>query len=136
MFDSNAQVDVFGLEIKVSIELQSYIFKDTRVKGIHSNVYIGNRKKTEALLDIDADDNLYWKRFGDLNISKNEKKPIDKAIKNIIHDNNIMQQAKQQLEFLIKDLEKNIKNGTKGDKQIAERNIGKFKKTLEILCKK
>ena len=53
--------------------MQPYRFSDVSVKGTHVDIFVGNKKVTEALLTLDDKGELVWKCFGDMKSATSKK---------------------------------------------------------------
>lgn len=86
--------------------MQPYRFSDISVKGTHVDIFVGNKKVTEALLTLDDKRGLVWKRFGDMkSTTSKELKAADKLISELKDNSQIMSSAKDQLKKALTDFE-------------------------------
>ena len=91
--------DPLGLASKTTSKMQPYRFSDVRVKGTHIDIFVRNKKVTEALLTLNDKRGLVWKRFGDM------KSTTSKELKD---NSQIMSLAKDQLKKALTDFEGNL----------------------------
>ena len=131
--NTKAWVDPLGLASKATAKMQPYRFSDVSVKGPHADIFVGNKKVTEALLTLDDKGELIWKRFGDMkSATSKELKAADKLISELKDNSQIMSSAKDQLKKALTDFEGDLndpKSSTRR-KDIAKRGIKKFRKML------
>ena len=86
--------------------MQPYRFSDVSVKGTHVDIFVGNKKVTEALLTLDDKRGLVWKRFGDMkSTTSKELKAADKLISELKDNSQIMSLAKDHLQYTLTDFE-------------------------------
>ena len=97
--NTKAWVNPLGLASKTTTKMQPYRFSDVSVKGTHVDIFVGNKKVTEALLTLDDKRGLVWKRFGDM------KSTTSKELKD---NSQIMSLAKDQLKKALTDFEGNL----------------------------
>ncbi|MEN7547376.1 RHS repeat-associated core domain-containing protein [Rapidithrix thailandica] len=131
VWDSNAWIDPFGLSEGVYAEMQSYIFTDAWMKGPHANIMGPKGKLAEAFLQVN-NGKLNWVLKHDSNVPKKLRKQVNKVVEKMIDDDAIMQIAKEQTDKIIKDLEN---QSTKNMKDVAKRNLPRFKEMLKLFCK-
>jgi hypothetical protein len=112
-------------------EMQGYIFKDTRVKGPHVNIYKDNRKNKicEAKLEPTTG-SLEWVQCSNTVTEKKLLQSASKLISTMLADKVIMREARSQIVAVIKDFKIDIKSGSKGDKDIATRNLPTWESML------
>ncbi len=104
--NTKAWVNPLGLASKTTTKMQPYRFSDVSVKGTHVDIFVGNKKVTEALLTLDDKRGLVWKRFGDMkSTTSKELKAADKLISELKDNSQIMSLAKDHLKKTLTDFE-------------------------------
>ena len=104
--NTKAWVNPLGLASKTTTKMQPYRFSDVSVKGTHVDIFVGNKKVTEALLTLDDKGELVWKRFGDMkSATSKELKAADKLISELKDNSQIMSLAKDHLKKTLTDFE-------------------------------
>ena len=97
--------------LKTTTKMQPYRFSDVSVKGTHVDIFVGNKKVTEALLTLDDKRGLVWKRFGDMkSTTSKELKAADKLISELKDNSQIMSLAKDHLKKTLTDFEGDLNN--------------------------
>lgn len=119
--------DPLGLSCK--FKMQPYRYSDVRVKGPHGDVISKNGYKiTEGRLVIESE-SLIWKRFGDMGkATKKELKEADRLLRNLISDETVMRQARDQVDQVIEDLTRDLTHKNKNTRELAKRQLEYFKK--------
>jgi hypothetical protein len=118
-----------GVTADVYFEMQPYR-NDVLTKGPHGDVFSGNGKITEARMPVTGG-SIGWVRWGDLSTDKKLLKKADKLISELGTDRSAMSDAKTQLQLAIEEMEGNLKNGTKNQKDFANRNLPNFRNMLQ-----
>jgi RHS repeat-associated protein len=135
--DPLGSIDPLGLAC--TFEMQGYVPGDVVIKGPHGNIYAKKgRKITEAQLELSEDGSeLVWQRWGDSgNITESQKNQADKAISNLLSDKEVIRETDSQLDKAIANLEDMSRHGNAGGKELAGRQLPKFRKMKRLVSKK
>ncbi|MEO0040818.1 MAG: hypothetical protein RL329_266 [Bacteroidota bacterium] len=118
--------------------MQAYNYTDTRVKGPHINIKRDNGDPksvvSEAKLDPQTGE-LDWERCCDRPMSNKMKESVDRFVSKLKKDKTLWRAARVQLVRGIEDMELDKKHGSKGDKDIATRNLKEWQILLERIDK-